>query len=158
MPYGIASGAGVIFGVTGGVTEAVIRAVAGTDRTAVEQIAFTGVRGFDGVKEVQIPYGDRELSIAIVSGLRNAENLLNAVKRGEVKYDFIEVMACRGGCIAGAGQPFDPKNAAKEERATGMYDTDRMSNVRVSQNNPVTEGLYNGLLKGRNAHRLLHYK
>ncbi|MFR2563974.1 MAG: [FeFe] hydrogenase, group A [Anaerovoracaceae bacterium] len=158
MPYGIASGAGVIFGVTGGVTEAVIRAVAGTDRTAVEQIAFTGVRGFDGVKEVQIPYGDRELSIAIVSGLRNAENLLNAVKRGEIKYDFIEVMACRGGCIAGAGQPFDPKNAAKEERATGMYDTDRMSNVRVSQNNPVTEGLYNGLLKGRNAHRLLHYK
>ena len=158
MPFGIGSGAGVIFGVTGGVTEAVIRAVAGTDRTAVEQIAFTGVRGFDGVKEVQIPYGDRELSIAIVSGLRNAENLLNAVKRGEVKYDFIEVMACRGGCIAGAGQPFDPKNAAKEERATGMYDTDRMSNVRVSQNNPVTEGLYNGLLKGRNAHRLLHYK
>ena len=157
MPFGIASGAGVIFGVTGGVTEAVIRSIAGTNRASVEEIAFTGVRGFDGVKEVKLPYGERELSIAIVSGLKNAENLLAAIKAGEACYDFIEVMACRGGCIAGAGQPFDPDNA-REERAAGMYDTDRMSNVRLSANNPVTEGLYSGLLKGRNAHRLLHYK
>ncbi|MDO4544678.1 MAG: [FeFe] hydrogenase, group A, partial [Bacillota bacterium] len=157
MPFGIASGAGVIFGVTGGVTEAVIRSIAAEDRADVEEIAFTGVRGLEGVKEVKIPYGERELSIAIVSGLKNAEQLIQSVKSGEASYDFIEVMACKGGCIAGAGQPFVVERA-REERSAGMYESDRMSNVRTSAGNPVTEGLYGSLLKGDNAHRLLHYK
>lgn len=69
-------------------------------------ISFTGVRGFDGLKEVVVPYKDTELRIAIVSGLRNAENLIRKLEAGEIHYDFVEVMACEGGCIAGAGQPY----------------------------------------------------
>ena len=161
MPFGIASGAGVIFGVTGGVTEAVIRNVIDPDsRAELEEIAFTGVRGLDGVKEVHLPYGEegeQTISIAIVSGLRNAENLIRKIESGEVHYDFVEVMACQGGCIAGAGQPF-VVGRARAERSQGMYEADQLSNVRTSQGNPVTENLYNGLLAGENAHRLLHYK
>ncbi len=159
MPFGIASGAGIIFGVTGGVTEAVIRHVVDPeDRNTLAEIAFTGVRGLEGVKEVKLPYGeDREISIAIVSGLRNAENLIQAIQKGEAYYDFIEVMACKGGCIAGAGQPF-VEDRARVERSEGMYEADRMSNVRTSQSNPIAEALYKDLLKGDNAHRLLHYK
>lgn len=158
MPFGIASGAGVIFGVTGGVTEAVIRYVVGSsDRNKIAEIAFNGVRGFEGVKEVKVPYKDTELNVAIVSGLGNAEKLIQKIKSGEVSYDFVEVMACEGGCIAGAGQPF-VVNRAKHERAAGMYQTDKLSNAKISSENPVAENLYQGLLKGDNAHHLLHYK
>lgn len=158
MPFGIASGAGVIFGVTGGVTEAVIRYVMGdAAREHLADISFTGVRGFEGLKEVKVPYKDRELNIAIVSGLKNAENLIQAIQAGEVEYDFVEVMACEGGCIAGAGQPF-VIGRAKPERSEGMYQADRMSNVKLSAENPVTDGLYASLLVGDKAHHLLHYK
>jgi NADH-quinone oxidoreductase subunit G len=159
MPFGIASGAGVIFGVTGGVTEAAIRYVVG-DRNKIADIAFTGVRGFEGLKEVKIPLdeeGENILSVAIVSGLKNAENLIKALQAGEVHYDFVEVMACEGGCIAGGGQPF-VIGRAKAERSEGIYEADRMSGVRMSAENPVTEALYNSLLAGDNAHHLLHYK
>lgn len=158
MPYGIASGAGMIFGVTGGVTEAVIRYVMGdAAKDYMADISFTGVRGFDGLKEVKIPYKDRELSIAIVSGLKNAEKLIQSIQSGEAHYDFVEVMACEGGCIAGAGQPF-VIGRAKPERSEGMYEADRMSNVKLSAENPVAEHLYEGLLAGDKAHHLLHYK
>ncbi|MEA4921803.1 MAG: [FeFe] hydrogenase, group A [Eubacteriaceae bacterium] len=158
MPFGIASGAGMIFGVTGGVTEAVIRYTAGSEaRNHIQDIAFTGVRGLDSVKEVIMPYKDRELRIAIVSGLGNAENLIKKIKAGEVKYDFVEVMACEGGCIAGAGQPYTLDRAATE-RSEGMYNADMLSNVKASQENPVTDALYADLLKGEKAHHLLHYK
>ncbi len=161
MPFGIASGAGVIFGVTGGVTEAVIRNVIDPEtRTELDEIAFTGVRGLEGVKEVHLTYGEegeKTLSIAVVSGLRNAETLIRKIEAGEVHYDFVEVMACVGGCIAGAGQPF-VVGRARTERSQGMYEADKLSNVRTSQGNPVTEALYRGLLAGDNAHRLLHYK
>lgn len=159
IPFGIALVAGVIFGVTGGVTEAAIRYVVG-DRNQIADIAFTGVRGFEGLKEVQIPLdeeGESILSVAIVSGLRNAENLIQAIKSGEVHYDFVEVMACEGGCIAGGGQPF-VIGRAKEERSAGIYEADRMSGVRMSADNPVTEALYKNLLTGKAAHHLLHYK
>ena len=157
-PLGLGSGAGIIFGVTGGVTEAVLRNIIDPDRSGLEEIAFTGVRGFDGVKEVTVPYGeDREVSIAIVSGLKNTENLIQAIKAGEVHYDFVEVMACLGGCIAGAGQPF-VAGRARPARAEGIYSADKMSSIRKSQSNPFTEALYDDLLAGDNAHRLLHYK
>ena len=159
MPFGIASGAGMIFGVTGGVTEAVIRYVMGNSaRDHLKEISFTGVRGFDGLKEVKLPFGeDRELSIAVVSGLKNAENLIQAIQAGEVHYDFVEVMACQGGCIAGAGQPV-VNGVSREERAAGVYEADRLANVKLSAQNPVAENLYNGLLAGDKAHHLLHYK
>ncbi len=158
MPMGIASGAGVIFGVTGGVTEAVIRYIMGEEaKEHLADISFTGVRGFDGLKEVVVPYKDTELRIAIVSGLRNAENLIKKLEAGEIHYDFIEVMACEGGCIAGAGQPY-ALGGAKNERSQGMYEADRMSTVKLSAENPVTDGIYDNLLTGDKAHHLLHYK
>ena len=158
MPFGIASGAGIIFGVTGGVTEAVMRyALREESKQYIKAIAFTGVRGFEGVKEAIIPYKEKEIKIAIVSGLANAEKLIQAIRSGDCQYDFVEVMACPGGCICGAGQPF-AEHWAKEERADGMYEADRMSNVKISSENPTTDGLYGGLLKGIKAHELLHYK
>ena len=158
MPMGIASGAGVIFGVTGGVTEAVIRYIMGDDAKGhLADISFTGVRGFDGLKEVVVPYKDTELRIAIVSGLRNAENLIRNLEAGEIHYDFVEVMACEGGCIAGAGQPY-ALGGAKQERSQGMYEADRMSSVKLSAENPVTDSIYSELLTGDKAHHLLHYK
>ncbi len=158
MPMGIASGAGVIFGVTGGVTEAVIRYIMGEDaKEHLADISFTGVRGFDGLKEVVIPYKDAELRIAIVSGLKNAENLIKKLEAGEIHYDFVEVMACEGGCIAGAGQPY-ALGGGKQERSQGMYEADRMSSVKLSAENPVTDSIYGELLTGEKAHHLLHYK
>ncbi|WP_027398114.1 [FeFe] hydrogenase, group A [Anaerovorax odorimutans] len=159
MPFGIASGAGVIFGVTGGVTEAVIRYVLGPEaKNSLKAIAFTGVRGFEGVKEVIIPYKETELKIAIVSGLSNANNLVEKIKSGECYYDFVEVMACPGGCISGAGQPSTTEKRTRNKRAEGMYEADRMSNVKISSENPTTLSLYKGILRGHKAHELLHYK
>ncbi|MBR1443262.1 MAG: [Firmicutes bacterium] len=155
MPFGTASGAGVIFGVTGGVTEAVLRKVANdSSRTTLAQIEYTGVRGMDDVKEAFIPYGDRKLHIAVVSGLANASRLIEKVKSGESKYDLIEVMACRGGCIGGAGQPYI-SHRRRVKRGEGLYRSDRESSVKCSQDNHITNELYNGVLKDK-VHELLH--
>ena len=155
MPFGASSGAGVIFGVTGGVTEAVIRRVLDDkSTTTLRSIAFNGVRGMKGVKETSITVGQRELKIAIVSGLKNADDVVKKIKAGEAYYDFIEVMACPGGCICGAGQPFT-KAEGKLKRSAGLYEADRMSSIKRSEENPVMMSLYSGLLKGK-VHKLLH--
>ncbi|MBE6928905.1 MAG: 4Fe-4S dicluster domain-containing protein [Ruminococcaceae bacterium] len=154
MPFGTMSGAGVIFGVTGGVTEAVLRRLSSNKTgTALMSIAYQGVRGMQGVKETTIPYGDRELKIAIVSGLRNASELIERIKAGE-HYDFVEVMACPGGCVSGAGQPF-VSGAAKAQRGKGLYAADKMCNIKRSEENPLMMSLYGDVLKGR-VHELLH--
>ncbi len=155
MPFGATSGAGVIFGVTGGVTEAVIRRLADDKSvSALRALAFTGVRGLQGVKEASIDYAGREVKIAIVSGLKNADNLIRQIKNGEKHYDFIEIMACPGGCIAGAGQPVTNEEGRKR-RSAGLYDSDRMSSIKRSEENPMIMALYGGLLKGK-VHKLLH--
>lgn len=155
MPFGATSGAGVIFGVTGGVTEAVIRRLADDKSvSALRALAFTGVRGLQGVKEASIDYAGREVKIAIVSGLKNADNLIRRIKSSEKHYDFIEIMACPGGCIAGAGQPVTNEEG-KKRRSAGLYDSDRMSSIKRSEENPVIMALYGGLLKGK-VHKLLH--
>lgn len=155
MPFGVSSGAGVIFGVTGGVTEAVIRRLADDKSiTTLRSLAFKGVRGMEGVKEAAVPFGERTLQIAVVSGLKNADDLIQKIKSGEKQYDFVEVMACPGGCIGGAGQPFAHKEE-KAKRGQGLYDTDRMSVLKRSEENPVIMSLYSGLLKGK-VHKLLH--
>ena len=159
MPFGLASGAGVIFGVTGGVTEAVVRRIA-QDKTVagLQQIAFTGVRGMAGLKEATIPYGEKEIKIAIVSGLGNADQLIRKIKAGEVHYDLVEVMACPGGCISGGGQPFALK-AAQTERGKGLYRSDKLSQIKRSEENPMIMALYNGLLKGKTKELLhVHYE
>jgi NADH-quinone oxidoreductase subunit G len=155
MPFGMASGAGVIFGVTGGVTEAVIRRVMkDKSSAALHNIGFTGVRGMSGIKETSIKLGEQVLKIAVVSGLMNAENLIRKMQSGEAHYDFVEVMACPGGCISGAGQPF-ALNEGKLNRAKGIYSTDKLSQIKRSQDNPMVASLYDGMLKDK-AHELLH--
>ena len=108
----------------------------------------------EGVKTAKVPYGDKELDIAIVSGLGNAEKLIKAIESGELHFDFVEVMACPLGCVAGAGQPFVYREG-KEKRAAGLYKADRSSVIKCSQDSPVIEDLYAGVLNGR-VHELLH--
>ncbi|MGH4139493.1 [FeFe] hydrogenase, group A [Clostridium sp.] len=157
MPFGVSSGAGVIFGVTGGVTEAVIRRVLDDkSTTTLRALAFNGVRGMEGVKETSITVDNRVIKIAVVSGLKNADDLVKRIETGQAHYDFVEVMACPGGCICGAGQPF-AKNAGKLKRSEGLYEADRMSSIKRSEENPVMMSLYQGLLKGK-VHKLLHVK
>lgn len=155
VPFGNASGAGVIFGVTGGVTEAVLRRVSSDkSRASLMGISFSGVRGMEGVKETTVKYGDIDVKIAIVSGLRNASNLIAKMKSGEANYHLVEVMACPGGCVSGAGQPF-ASNEEKKERAKGLYLSDNVSSIKRSEENPIVTSLYQGILKGR-VHELLH--
>lgn len=153
-PFSTSTGAGVIFGVTGGVTEAVLRRVSGDKSpSALRAIAFQGVRGMEGVKETRIMVGDKELRIAIVSGLGNAAALIERIKDGE-KFDFVEVMACPGGCVSGAGQPYVPE-AEKAKRGKGLYAADKLSSIKRSEENPLAMSLYGGLLKGK-VHEMLH--
>ena len=154
--FSTATGAGVIFGVTGGVTEAVLRRIA-TDKSAraLGGILFQNVRGMEGIKETVVPYGDRTLRIAIVSGLKNAERLIARIQDGE-QYDFVEVMACPGGCVSGGGQPFGTTQV-KQQRGRALYAADKLISIKRSEENPLMMNLYNGVLKGR-AHELLHVR
>ncbi len=153
--FGNYSGAGVIFGVTGGVTEAVARTVTETKNKAeFEKIGFSGVRGLDGIKEAEIQYKDKTLKIAIVSGLKNAEIILEQIKTGEKHYDFMEVMTCPSGCIGGAGQPH-VKKRSRHKKADGLFEADRMNPVKHSGANHVTDEVYATTLKGKE-HELLH--
>ena len=152
--FGVRSGAGVIFGVTGGVTEAVLRHLAEDKSTAnLKLIAMEGIRGFEGIKEATVMVGSREVRIAVLSGLGNARKLLEKVKQGE-KYDFIEIMACPGGCVNGAGQPF-AKFETKVARGKGLYAADGASSARRAEDNPIVAQMYDGVLKGKE-HDLLH--
>ncbi len=154
MPLGMVSGGGIIFGTSGGVTEAVLRRVAsGKTRAELITIENCGQRGTEGVKEFKVPYGDRELHIVVVSGLRNAKDVLMRVRNGE-KIDFIEIMACPGGCVNGGGQPF-ASESDKEARSQGLYKTDKLLSIRRAEYNPVITSFYEKWTKER-AHELLH--
>ena len=150
MPFGLGSGAGVIFGVTGGVTESVIRQVSNThSKEALRDIAFTPVRGMNGIRELSLEFEGQTLRVAIVNGLKNADLLIKKLKSGEVSYDFVEVMACTGGCIGGAGQPLPQTSEVRSARAKGLYGADNIAQIKRSEENPTVETLYNGLLKGK---------
>lgn len=156
MPFGLASGAAAIFGVTGGVTEAVLRKLVNSSKVEdLEQISFSGVRGIEGVKECHMTLGEREVHIAIVNGLKSADELLQRIEKGEVYYDFVEVMACKRGCIAGGGQPTPIGPRTKKARLEGMYNIDKAAQIKLSNENPIIQALYQGLLKGKE-HKLLH--
>ena len=155
MPFGTMSGAGVIFGVTGGVTEAVLRKIASDNtRGTLQAISFLGVRGLKDVKEATVNYGGNDYHIAVVSGLANADRLMEQIKSGEKHYDLVEVMACPGGCISGAGQPYI-SHRHRAKRGEGLYRTDRISTIKRSQDNPLMDELYATVLKGKE-HELLH--
>ncbi len=155
MPFGLASGAGLIFGVTGGVAEAVLRRCY-KEKTAnsLKEITFTGVRGMDGIKEAVVEIEGKTIRLAVVHGLKNAKELMKAVRKGKKYYDFVEVMACPGGCIGGAGQPMNGSTATKTQRAKGLYKVDKTSQIKRSEENPMIMALYNGILQKK--HHLLH--
>ena len=156
MPFGIGSGAGVIFGVTGGVTEAVLRRLReGHNRVEMDKIKFSGVRGEEGLKEVEFDYNGRTIHAAVVSGLGNADALMKKIQKGEAHYDFVEVMACRRGCIMGGGQPVPAGPRSRIARSKGLYDTDINTQIKKSNENPLILSLYDELLKGK-THELLH--
>jgi len=155
-PYAGHSGAGVIFGVTGGVTEAVLRRISpDKTRAGLNSIAYKNIRGMQGVKYTEVPYGDRTLKIAVVSGLKNASDLIERIKAGE-HFDLVEVMACPVGCVCGGGQPFMPSDM-KPLRGEGLYAADKLCSIKRSEENPMTAILYDGVLRGK-THELLHVK
>jgi len=157
MPFGITSGAGIIFGTTGGVTEAVLRRVL-RDKYGKDdrEIIFNSVRGLEDVKEATVNYDGREIRIAVVHGLKSADDVIKQIKSGEKTFDLIEVMACKGGCIAGGGQPV-PKVITRETRimrAKGLYTIDKTKQIKNSEDNHVIQKLYEGILKDNN--HILH--
>ncbi len=150
MPFGVASGAGVIFGNTGGVMEAVLRNVVGDllDKESLDDL-YRNVRGLDDVKEAVIDLGDKKIRLAVVHGLKNADMLLKQIKSGERAYDMVEVMTCRGGCVAGGGQPVSKASAKtrRTERAAGLYSIDKVKQIKRAKDNYIMNQLYEGILK-----------
>lgn len=156
IPFGLGSGGGVIFGVTGGVTEAVIRRLAPDhSKATIEEIAECGVRDEGFIREFSIPYDGLEVKICVASGLANARKVMEQVQSGEKEYHLIEIMACRRGCIMGGGQPRLAGDRTKAARTAGIYNADKVSVIKKSDENPMVAALYEGLLKGKE-HELLH--
>jgi NADH-quinone oxidoreductase subunit G len=157
MPFGVASGAGIIFGTTGGVTEAVLRKLL-KDKFAKDdcEIIFNNVRGLEAVKEATVEVDGKIISIAVVHGLHDADSLIRQIKNGERYYDLVEVMACKGGCIAGGGQPV-PRIITKETRAlraSGLYNIDKINQIKSSEDNYIVKSIYEDIIKGNN--HILH--
>lgn len=148
MPFGLASGAGMIFGSTGGVTEAVVTSLLKEKPQGLEEdITFRDLRGMKNIKEAEFTIGERTIKIAIVHGLKAADELVKDILAGNKHYDFVEVMACVGGCISGGGQPKTKDMSVRHAREKGLRSIDKTSFIRSSENNPLVTELYNGLLK-----------
>ncbi|MBQ7446416.1 MAG: iron hydrogenase small subunit [Eubacterium sp.] len=164
-PLGFGTGAGVIFGATGGVMEAALRtAVEKLTGEELENPEFTEVRGMNGIKEASYDVNGTTVRVAAVSGLANANQLLTKVKAGEADYQFIEIMACPGGCVNGGGQPHQPAQTrlvtnVPAERASALYRNDDNAQIRKSHENPSVQALYDdylGVPGSERAHELLH--
>ena len=158
--FGEGTGAGVIFGTTGGVMEAALRSayflVAGENPPAD---AFKNVRGMDGWKESTFTLAGAQLRVAVASGLGNTRKLLNAIRRGEVEYDFVEIMACPGGCSGGGGQPIHDGTEMAGIRGSELYLIDSGKSIRFSHENPTVQMTYEEYLgepMSHRAHELLH--
>lgn len=164
-PMGEATGAGVIFGATGGVMEAALRSVpyllTGKDD---DNIDIKVVRGVEALKEAEVEIGGVKIKAAVVHGLGNARKLLDKVKAGEAEYHFIEIMACPGGCVCGGGQPIQPASVRNEvnlmsERAKALYQEDQSLTYRRSHHNPRVLKMYEEYFEqpgGHKSHKLLH--
>ena len=161
----IGSGAGTIFGATGGVMEAALRTVAdvltGED---LKQIDYTEVRGTDAIKEATYEIAGKEVKVAVTSGLKNAAKLLDEIRAGKSPYQFIEIMCCPGGCVNGGGQPIQPGHVRnftdlKALRAKALYEDDLSLEYRKSHDNPEIKAIYDEYLEkpgSHRAHELLH--
>ena len=155
MPFGFKTGAGVIFGTSGGVSEAVLRYAASKISNESGQ-EFVQFRGEDGVKTGEVRIGDLNLKLAVVSGLANAKRLIEKIRKGEAHFDLVEVMACPGGCVNGGGQPVKTFKESVRKRSKGIYDNDKMLQLHVSNENPYLQKMYNQHLNEHNIHELLH--
>lgn len=159
MPFGFKTGAGIIFGATGGVTEAVLRLATAKEGQPNRSYEFHAVRGFDGLKSAEVSINGETVRAAIVNGLANTKELLEKIKSGEAEYDIIEVMSCRGGCIGGGGQPFPNDMSARERRMDCIYDCDSVQALHNAGDNPFVQEAYRKWLQEPNshvAHKLLH--
>ena len=160
MPFGFTTGAGVLFGGSGGVMEAVLRFAAEkvTGKT-LGNVDFEQVRGESGVRSARVALGDQSIKVVVVHGLANARRVAEEVKAGKADFDLVEVMACPGGCIGGAGQPIQPDGIAKRQRAKGLFQIDKMLQLQKSQDNIFVTDCYTTTLGqpgGHKAHELLH--
>ena len=158
--FGEGSGAAVIFGTTGGVMEAALRSAyfLATGNNP-EPDAFKDVRGNKGWREKTFDLDGTELRVAVASGLGNARNLIEAVRAGEAEYDFVEIMACPGGCVGGGGQPFKDGLELAEDRSRKLYELDRKNEIRFSHENSAVQLTYQEYLgepMSEKAHHLLH--
>jgi NADH-quinone oxidoreductase subunit G len=162
MPFGFATSAGVIFGNSGGVTEAALRfAVEKITGKPLAKLDFVEVRGESGIREATFDIDGIEVRTAIVHGLKNAGTIIDKVAKGECEYDFIEVMTCPQGCINGGGQPINHSHNYKQQRTKGMYNAGKMFQLHKSQDNVMVSECYQkhlGEVGGHKAHHLLHTK
>ncbi len=160
-PLGVSSGAGSLFGTSGGVMEAALRTSYEwiTGKT-LEKIDFENVRGLEGLKEATINLNGRDINVAVVSSLGNAKKIMDEIKSGKSKYHFIEVMACPGGCIDGGGQPFIKSDREiLKRRMNAIYNEDKNKKIRKAHENPMIDKLYKEYLQKPNsyiAHHILH--
>lgn len=159
-PFGLGSGAGAIFGNTGGVMEAALRTIYElVTGKALEDITFHQVRGLEGVKEAQIMLEDMELRVAVVHGLGNVKDILEDIMHDKSPYHFIEIMCCPGGCIGGGGQPLSKDPQVLQKRINGLYKEDESLPLRKSHEHPAIQQLYDEFLGeplSHKSHELLH--
>lgn len=161
MPLGFSTGGGVIFGATGGVMEAALRyAVEKVQGKTLYDVDFKAVRGLECRKEAELDIEGTKIRVAVVHGLANARTLIEDVKAGKVAYDFIEVMACPGGCVSGGGQPITHEEGFRKTRAKGLYETDKSRQVQKPQDNYLVDRCYTESFGGHpgshEAHDRLH--
>ena len=155
LPFGLGSGAAVIYGTTGGVAEAVVRhCLPDKSKNALREISILGLRGDAPIKETTVTIGDTELKLAVVNGLANARKLLKRIDEGEAFYHLIEVMTCQGGCVGGAGQPYGLK-ATKEKRGDGLHQSDNAAMFKRAERNPIVVRMMAEYGEER-CHELLH--
>ncbi|MHC1757985.1 MAG: NADH-dependent [FeFe] hydrogenase, group A6 [Negativicutes bacterium] len=159
-PFGISTGAGVIFGSSGGVMEAALRTVYEVvTGKELKNIDFKEIRGLAGIKEAAVPVGDLTVKIAVANTLSNARIMMEKIRAGEADYHFIEIMACPGGCIGGGGQPVPVCEETRLNRIAAIYECDQSSQIRKSHENPAVKELYDtwlGTPLGEKSHHLLH--
>ena len=167
QPFVEATGAGVIFGATGGVMEAALRTVAEIlEGKSIDKIEYEMVRGTEGIKEATLNIAGKDIRIAVAHGLGNARKLLESIRSGEKSYEFVEIMACPGGCVTGGGQPIVSAKGymdkdVKAERAKALYAEDKNAVLRKSHENPDIKLLYSEFLEkpgSHKSHELLHTK
>ncbi len=146
IPFGAPSGAGVIYGASGGVMESALRTAMSILRCRPKKIAFKRIRGQQGIKTAKVKIGSKEIKIAAVNGIDNAKKILEDLKQNPRAYDCVEVMACPGGCVGGGGQPVPTNSKIRQKRAQGLYRIDNKMKIKTATQNPIIKKMYKEIL------------